>query len=84
MSSGQVSMFQINPSGRSSIVTVDIIGNITSEVTLSEECIPTYLDHGLQEGWVISGVTNVTSVSQSGDCTMLVDFAEDDNPIERG
>ena len=79
-----VDVSRINPSGRSSIVTVDIIGNITNEVTLSEECIPTYLDHGLQEGWVISGMTNVTSVSQSGDCSMLVDFAEDDNPIVRG
>jgi hypothetical protein len=79
-----VDVSRINPSGRSSIATVDIIGNITNEVTLSEGCVPTYLDHGTNGGWVISGLTNLTSVTASGECTVLADFEEDENPIVRG
>lgn len=76
---------RINPSGLSSIVTIDTIGNIASEVSLSSDCIPTYLDHGLMDGWVISSVTSVTKVSSTGECTILADFSEDeDNPIVRG
>ena len=63
----------------SSLVTINQIGNIESQVNLTNDCIPTYLDHGFDGGWVISNAnTGVASVSESGECTLLVDYSEDE------
>jgi hypothetical protein len=69
----------INAAGPSSLVTINQIGNIDSEVSLTNDCVPTYLDHGASDGWVISNANSgLATVSSTGDCNLLVDFSEDE------
>ena len=71
-----------NPEGRSHIVTMNILGEMEREVRLDAECLPIYLDHKADAGWIISnGYVSVTEVTEQGSCNTLVDFTEDeDNP----
>lgn len=65
----------------SSLLRLNQIGNVESEISLTNDCMPTYLDHNLSTGgYVISHAnTALASVSETGDCTVLADFSEDDN-----
>ena len=68
-----------NPSGSSKIQRFNILGDIEMEVNLEAECIPTFLDHGLEDGWVTSrNQTSVAEVSLDGSCTVLADFSENE------
>ena len=76
-----------SPNGDHALAHIDVIGNITSETYLSEECMPAYLAHAPQ-GWVASaGGTilppmQVVEIDESGMCSVLADFSEDeDNPV---
>ena len=80
-----------SPNGDHALAHIDVIGNITSETYLSEECMPAYLAHAPQ-GWVASaGGTilgappmQVVEIDESGTCSVLADFSEDeDNPVVR-
>lgn len=80
-----------SPNGDHALVHIDVIGNIDSETSLSEECMPAYLSHAPQ-GWVASAggtilgapPTQVVEIDESGMCSILADFSEDeDNPVVR-
>ena len=66
----------------SSLLTINQIGTIDSELPLTNDCIPTYLDHGFDGGFVISNANSgLATVSSNGDCELLVDYSEDEvNP----
>ena len=66
--------------GVSRLVTINSIGNVDSQVSLNNDCVPTYLEHGFDGGWVISnGNSGLAEVSSSGECTLLADFSEDED-----
>lgn len=72
-----------NNSGASQLLTLNSIGNVESQVSLTNDCIPTYLDHGFDGGWVISNVNSgLAEVSSTGECTLLADFSEDEDNTE--
>lgn len=72
-----------NNAGASQLVTINSIGNVDSQVSLNNDCVPTYLDHGFDGGWVISnGNTGLAEVSSAGECTILADFSEDEENTE--
>lgn len=69
-----------NAGGASQLVTINSIGNVDSQVSLNNDCVPTYLEHGFDGGWVISnGNSGLAEVSSSGECTLLADFSEDED-----
>ena len=68
-----------NPSGRSKIQRFNILGDVEMEVDLENECIPTFLDHALEEGWVTArNQTSIAEVALDGSCTILADFSENE------
>ena len=59
------------------------VGNVESELTLNNDCIPRSLD--LDEttgGYVISNKNGCASVSAAGDCQILVDYSEDEDNVD--
>ena len=56
------------------------LGNVESELSLNNDCVPTYLDKDESTGgFVISNAnTGLASVSSTGDCQLLVDYSEDE------
>ena len=65
----------------SSLLTLNQLGNVESELSLSNDCMPTYLahDNSVDGGFVISNAnTGVARVSPTGECTLLADFSEDE------
>ena len=64
----------------SSLLKLNQLGNVESEITLNNDCVPTYLDKDESTGgFVISNAnTGVASVSSTGDCQLLVDYSEDE------
>ncbi|MBM76048.1 MAG: hypothetical protein CMK59_11660 [Proteobacteria bacterium] len=74
-----VDIARVNQEGRSHIITMNILGQIEREIRLDEECLPIYIDHQKEDGWVISnGYVSVTEVTSQGECTVLADFSEDE------
>lgn len=80
-----------SPNGDHALVHLDVIGNIASETSLSEDCMPAYLSHGPQ-GWVASSggsilgapPSQVVEIDGNGVCSVLADFSEDEeNPMVR-
>ena len=72
-----------NNAGSSQLMTINSIGNVESQVSLNNDCVPTYLDHGFDGGWVISNMNSgLAEVSSTGECTLLVDFSEDEENSE--
>ena len=68
-----------NPNGSSKIQRFDVLGDIDLEVSLEAECVPTFLDHALGEGWVTARNQNsIAEVALDGSCTVLADFSEDE------
>jgi hypothetical protein len=66
----------------SSLLTLNQIGNVDSELALSNDCMPTYLDHDPSQigGFVISHANSaLAKVASDGTCTVLVDYSEEDN-----
>ncbi len=76
-----VTVSLLNEGGASSLLRLNQLGNVESSLTLNNDCMPTYLDHNLGgEGYVISHANSaLASVSSSGDCTILVDYSEEEN-----
>ena len=87
-----VTVSHINPDGDSSIETIDVIGNIGDVVTLNKDCaplypeyeqepappIPTFMDHGIDGGWIISdGYGALSEIDEQGNCNRIVDFTID-------
>lgn len=69
-----------NPNGSSKIQRFDVLGDIDLEVSLEAECVPTFLDHALGEGWVTARNQNsIAEVALDGSCTVLADFSEDED-----
>jgi len=71
----------------SSLLKLNQLGNVDTEIVLNNDCIPTYLDKNeVTGGYVISNANSgVASVSNTGDCELLVDYSEDeDNPAVYG
>ena len=70
--------------GVSSLLTLNQLGNVESELSLNNDCAPTYLAHdpSVPGGFIISNANSgVGRVLPTGDCTILADFSEDeDNP----
>ena len=64
----------------SSLLKLNQLGNIEAEITLNNECVPTYLDNNdVAGGYVISnGNVGVATVSETGICDVLVDYSEDE------
>ena len=63
----------------SSLLHINQIGNMESQIPLTNDCIPTYLDHNVSGGWVISNANSgLATVSPTGECTVLVDYSEDE------
>jgi hypothetical protein len=64
----------------SSLLRLNQIGNVESELSLSNDCTPTYLDNDLSTGgYVISHAnTALATVSPTGECQVLVDYSEDE------
>ena len=67
---------RVDDDGNGSIITLDTIGRDDDELSISDGCQPTWLDH-LDGGWVISsGYIEVDTVDTEGTCTMLADFSD--------
>lgn len=80
-------------SGRaSSLVVFNQIGNVEDQITLNNDCVPTYLDSFQQKitnstftdtGWVISHANSaLATVSATGDCSVIADFSEEEENTE--
>ncbi len=70
-----------NDDGGSSIVTIDHLGQLSSEVQLTDtEVYPMWLDHGVDGGWVVNnfGAATVELVDTGGGATVLREFTEED------
>ena len=65
----------------SSLVRLNQLGNVESELSLNNDCVPRSLDlNHSTGGYVISNNnTGVASVSSTGDCQILVDYSEDED-----
>ncbi len=73
----------VNTAGSSTVFTLDIIGRVEDEVTLTDECFPAWLDHADgplsdgTDGWVINNsYATIASVARDGTCTDFADFSD--------
>ena len=80
-----------SPNGDHALVHINVIGQIVDETYLSTDCVPAYLSHS-EQGWVASTggsilgqpPSQVVEISESGECSLLADFSEDEeNPMVR-
>ena len=80
-----------SPNGDHALVQFNTLGQIENEISLSDDCMPAYLDHA-QTGWVASAggailgspPFQVIEIDPQGNCSTLADFSEDpDNTMVR-
>lgn len=68
-----------NSAGASAIVTVDLFGDVESELELSPDCYPLWIAPLPGGRWVINnGQAAVALVEADGTCTDIADFSETD------
>lgn len=74
-----VAMAWDNAAGDSSIVTLDLFGDIDEEIRLSSGCYPLWIAQLPGGRWVINnGQASIALVEPDGTCTDIADFSETD------
>lgn len=74
-----VKVIYTNADGPYELVSINKLGDITDVLEVDESCAPYSMDDGLDGGWVINnGFTYVSVVAESGGCTDLAGWEDDE------
>jgi hypothetical protein len=74
-----VSVAWNNGAGESSILKIDLLGRLDSELELSEPCYPTWIGELPDGAWALNnGYTSLAISDSAGNCTDIADFSDTD------